>query len=499
MDQNLKQQKRMDLAVYIGLAFAAAILTFVACPFSPIFRYCYEPDEICYLVVSRGWLNGKIPYRDLFDHKGPLTYVFYALGLLLSNQASWGIWIVFTGINIGSFLLIYKNIRILFDPYRSWAAISFLFCFFFIKSPALFASGSKPEHIILLFLLLSENIVLKRIREGKKASGRDMLLIGLCAGSVLAIKMNICIYYLCFVGGYFIWLLTRKEWKVFFRNCGAFVGGIGLIVAPIAAYYAASKSLKDLIYAYFEFNMTYARTGGLKLHFSRQWISDHNQIAIFILFCLMVISAFLFLHQKKHRLHNVIIVFLGFVVYFFLTLPEVFAYSFCVMIPLYLLGLGYLADITVAMLPSKKLQVVLSGLLIFVLCCFCLGKLFLHPMLPLKKTELENSMLTYYENHPDSDCLYFTNLCDLFFYDYSTKTPSYKQFYMPREGTGTMYTEQIEYIRQGIPDIVALYRTPDIDDEFMLKLDIFFAENGYSLYFDDSEDTLYYIYVRTET
>ena len=69
---------------------------------------------------------------------------------------------------------------------------------------------------------------------------------------------------------------------------------------------------------------------------------------------------------------------------------------------------------------------------------------------------------------------------------------------MPREGTSDMYAAQIDYVRKGIPDVIAFFRTPDVDEAFMEKMDTFFSEGGYHLYFDDFDDSQYYIYVRNE-
>jgi hypothetical protein len=40
----------------------------------------YDADESVYRIVASGMLDGKWPYRDLFDHKPPLIYVWYLPG-----------------------------------------------------------------------------------------------------------------------------------------------------------------------------------------------------------------------------------------------------------------------------------------------------------------------------------------------------------------------------------------------------------------------------------
>ena len=71
-----KQAKKLnkDIVFPSVIIFTILVLLLFVCPFSPIHRYCFETDEIAYRVVSKGLLKGKIPYRDLFDHKGPSLF-----------------------------------------------------------------------------------------------------------------------------------------------------------------------------------------------------------------------------------------------------------------------------------------------------------------------------------------------------------------------------------------------------------------------------------------
>jgi len=49
----------------------------------------YDPDEAVYKIVAHGIVHGQWPYRDLFDHKPPLIYIWYlpaGLGATLELQ-----------------------------------------------------------------------------------------------------------------------------------------------------------------------------------------------------------------------------------------------------------------------------------------------------------------------------------------------------------------------------------------------------------------------------
>lgn len=50
----------------------------------------FTRDQGVYAYGAWRWLEGDIPYRDSFDHKGPALYAVYAVGLRLAGGAAWG-------------------------------------------------------------------------------------------------------------------------------------------------------------------------------------------------------------------------------------------------------------------------------------------------------------------------------------------------------------------------------------------------------------------------
>ena len=74
-------------------------------------------DTCVYLYVGNLIPQGLMPYKDAFDHKGPLLYLMMALGLLIGNVA--GVWVLSIGCLIISAYYAYKTARLLVSP---WAA-----------------------------------------------------------------------------------------------------------------------------------------------------------------------------------------------------------------------------------------------------------------------------------------------------------------------------------------------------------------------------------------
>jgi hypothetical protein len=49
----------------------------------------FERDEGAYATIAQGVLDGKVPYRDLFDNKPPLVYGWYSLSFAIFGESVW--------------------------------------------------------------------------------------------------------------------------------------------------------------------------------------------------------------------------------------------------------------------------------------------------------------------------------------------------------------------------------------------------------------------------
>jgi len=72
--------------------FIALLVLAILLPESPLYKLYLERDTGVFHYI--GWLitQGKIPYRDVWDHKPPVIFFINALGLWLSGGSRWGVW-----------------------------------------------------------------------------------------------------------------------------------------------------------------------------------------------------------------------------------------------------------------------------------------------------------------------------------------------------------------------------------------------------------------------
>ena len=70
--------RRTAFLIFLGLLAFLFLMPFFNAPF--------ERDQGTYATISSGWLQGALPYKDLWDNKGPLLFLWYAVSFLLLGE-----------------------------------------------------------------------------------------------------------------------------------------------------------------------------------------------------------------------------------------------------------------------------------------------------------------------------------------------------------------------------------------------------------------------------
>ena len=77
------------------LVFCCALAAVSICSLSsPLYPFNNWVDATCFLTVGKSMLYGIVPYRDLYEQKGPLLYALYALCYLVSHTDFLGAWLL---------------------------------------------------------------------------------------------------------------------------------------------------------------------------------------------------------------------------------------------------------------------------------------------------------------------------------------------------------------------------------------------------------------------
>lgn len=226
MYSTLKCKKNFALLMIIFFLLLCSFAFSIHCRPSFWINSIPGTDSSVFRVIAWTMDQGYMPYRDSFDHKGPLLYLINLLGLKIS--ANWGIWFLeFITIFI-TFTGIYKIARLycgrIFSCISLLISTSLLFPFF--------SYGNLTEEYAMPFIATSLYIYLDYFINGKITRTR-LLICGLGLGAVCLLRANMISIWLIFSCAVLIdciknHCIDRLKTFIFF-----FLLGFCILVLPI--------------------------------------------------------------------------------------------------------------------------------------------------------------------------------------------------------------------------------------------------------------------------
>lgn len=212
-------------------------------------------DVQCFLTVGKGILHGIVPYRDLYEQKGPVLYFLYALAALVDQHSFIGVYLLETAA-VGAFLYFSLGILRLYLQESAWlyaplAVLAAAVC----VSPA-FAHGGSVETLSLWYLAYGLLAVLRCARQQRLLRWQESFYIGMGAAAVVYMKFTIAGFYLGLALFVAIWYLVmeRKALELL-KTIGWFFAGIAAVSLPVFGYFAFHGAVGDFLTAYFYNNL----------------------------------------------------------------------------------------------------------------------------------------------------------------------------------------------------------------------------------------------------
>ena len=331
--------------VYIFLVlYALILLLWYSFTTSPLYNRIGF-DSAIFKIIGIGILEGKVPYRDLFDHKGPVIFFINALGQLISPGRA-GLFLLQTVSLSCAFVLIYKISR-LFSSVKKSAAIALLIGLFMT---ALGVGGNQVEEWELPWQLLSVYLALKYLLGFEKNPIHPpvyTLIYGICFGIVSFTRLNDGALIAGMMIGFAAFLILKKQQKQLPLNIALFLLGWALTAVPILLYFGLNGALSEFFYGSYTHNFLYAADQyslkNVLIHIAR----------------LAVPFAVLFYDVIKHRRTERIPVVTG-LVFAALTMGMAFFdHYYLTLLPLFLMALNIVFSF------KKSVFVVLMTVLLF--------------------------------------------------------------------------------------------------------------------------------------
>lgn len=238
-------------------AFVASLVFLLVFSWSTSPLYLtYGGDSPFFQIIGLGITQGKVPYVDLFDHKGPVPFFYDALGYSLGLGRT-GVFIIQV-LSLTVTLLLIRKTASLFTASRKRAGIATLLAL--IPLAVFITEGNQVEEWQLPYIALSLYLCCRYLLSGGSRHPAWMgLVYGLCFGMVFLNRPNDGVMWVgsLFFGLVLLWIV-RKRYSLILPNVGAFIGGFLCVLAPILAYFASHGALADLWYGMIVHNIQYA-------------------------------------------------------------------------------------------------------------------------------------------------------------------------------------------------------------------------------------------------
>ena len=234
---------------------AAAMYLLFSSKSSPMYPMNDWVDVNCFYTMGKSLLAGLVPYRDLYEQKGPVLYFVYALIALFSDGSFFGVWLLEV-VTYGLFLYYSGKIMELYlgESMLVWFLTPILGGL--IPVTAAFAHGASVEEMCLFMSAYGLYVALRAMKEDRVLSFREAFTCGIWAAILLWIKYTMLGLYLGLAIFIIIWYLGWGHgFKALWKTVGAFFAGIGVISAVVFLYFAVTGALDDLFRVYFYNNI----------------------------------------------------------------------------------------------------------------------------------------------------------------------------------------------------------------------------------------------------
>lgn len=227
MEEPITPKRRINLFKFNYEKFNAwsvfwvlfAIAIFLRFPF--FFRDYIDRDESTFILIGQSWVDGYLPYTQLWDVKPPITFLFFAGIITVFGKSFFAIRFFGSLLVVITALFTYK-IGTFLDTKKVgfWSAIACVF----LQSAVGSVQGVMSEHICMTFFMAGLYFMIRY------KSPFWYLVAGLLMGISVMTKLNMA-YAILFVGLFILYeAYLKKEVINGLLNAIAYGAGVILII-----------------------------------------------------------------------------------------------------------------------------------------------------------------------------------------------------------------------------------------------------------------------------
>ncbi len=291
----MKISKNYEMHFAVLVLAALGVYLVLQSAFMPFSRDgVISTDTGVWLQIAREMSEGRMVYRDLFDHKGPLLFLLYSLFFRAGGTT--GVWLLQCLLLAVTITAAYWCVRKLVAN-RIAAAYAVMGA---VLGKNIFGGEDFPiEEAALPFLMLSLFVFVSYLCDDKRTiRPKEIVLLGLCMGSVLCLRPNLIALWTVFVPAVFLEGVCAKRYKEMLLCAGCFTAGAAAVIALLCVWLQCGGALSACWEEAVRFNFLYVGKSD-SLSRIRVFLEFFFHPLQFACICL---NLYLFLRKKELRL-----------------------------------------------------------------------------------------------------------------------------------------------------------------------------------------------------
>lgn len=246
----IKEIIKNNWRILTFLALFSTITVFLVSPDSYTHDLYQRNNSAWFFMCGKAWMNGMTPYVDFTDSKGPLLWLVYGLGYLLSHYNYVGVFWITCLLYSVVYLFVYKTAYMFLKDKRHALLCTIVMTMFFFNG--VYHREIKSEDIAQPFMMGAiyyTSLLLYGEHTTKRTVAKAMLWLGLCLGATFLIKYNMTIISLAFVA--YALVAVYKDGYGLGRAIALLSAGIAIVWTPFLIYFIAAGNLQAFVFEYF--------------------------------------------------------------------------------------------------------------------------------------------------------------------------------------------------------------------------------------------------------
>lgn len=237
---------------YVILSLISLIIVLQS-PLRPFGSGISGVDSSVFRYIGREMARGQLPYRDIFDHKGPLLYLINYIGEnTLKGYGTWLIELLFMFVTIVS---LYKVARLFTDRFVALFPVIIAL----LPMSLYFEQGNLVEEYALPFISISLYIFLKSIINKESLSRRNIFILGAMFSCVALLRPNMVVVWVVFCGFLFIKAIIIKNWRMIKDYVIYFtLGSLSMALITLSPF-IITRTMFNFYDTYLIFNLEYSK------------------------------------------------------------------------------------------------------------------------------------------------------------------------------------------------------------------------------------------------